>query len=45
MFEFMTKNITKPGVESIEEMIEKNFTIHVTKKLKHILMGMELMKK
>lgn len=29
MFEFMQKNMTKPGVQSIEEMIVQNFTFYV----------------
>jgi hypothetical protein len=29
MFEFMTKNITKPQVESIEEMLERNYTFYL----------------
>lgn len=29
MFEFMQKNMTKPEVDSIEEMIEKEFTFYL----------------
>lgn len=32
MFERMQKDISKPEVQSIEEMIEKNFTFYINKR-------------
>lgn len=41
MFEFMQKTMTKPEVKSINEMIEKNFTFHMTQGFSDVSNGSE----